>query len=66
MYRSAIKMIAHLKKPVVEVHLTNIFRQGDELTKPLQGPEGEMGFICGLGLHSYLLGIKAVAKRLES
>ena len=65
MYRSAIKMIAHLKKPVIEVHLTNIFRQGEELTKPLQGPEGEMGFICGLGIHSYLLGIRAVAKRLQ-
>lgn len=64
-YESAIKMIAHLKKPVIEVHLTNIFQQGEEQTKPLQGPEGEMGFICGLGIHSYLLGIKAVAKRLQ-
>ena len=63
---SAIKKMAHLNKPVVEVRLTNIFRQSDELTKPLQGPEGEMGFVCGLGIHGYLLGIKAVAKRLQS
>lgn len=65
MYRAAIEMMPHLNKPVIEVRLTNIFRQGEELAKPLQGPEGEMGFICGLGLHSYLLGIKAAAKRLQ-
>ena len=66
MYRSAIKMIAHLNKPVIEVHLTNIFRESAELTKPLQGPEGEMGFICGMGIYSYLLGIQAVATRLRN
>lgn len=65
LYRSAIKMIAQLKKPVIEVHITNIFKQGAEITKPLQVPEGEMGFICGLGINSYLLAIKAVTKRLN-
>ena len=65
MYRSAIGSIAHLKKPVVEVHMTNIFKEGDESTRPLQVPEGEMGFICGLGKHSYLLAINAIAKNLE-
>ena len=65
-YHSAIQMIAHLHRPVIEVHLTNIFREGDELAKPLQGLEGEMGFVCGMGIHSYLLGINAAAKRLQS
>lgn len=65
-YRSAMKAIAHRNKPVIEVHLSNIFRDGAELAKPLQGPEGEMGFICGLGKNSYLLGINAVAKRLQN
>jgi len=65
MYRSAIKMVAHLKKPVIEVHITNIFQPGAEVTKPLQVPEGEMGFICGLGLHSYLLAIRAIERRLN-
>ena len=64
MYRSAIRMIAHQRKLVIEVHMTNIFREGAETTKPLQAPEGEMGFISGLGLHSYLLAIRAAAKRL--
>ena len=66
MYRMAIKTIAHLKKPVIEVHITNIFREGTEITKPLQAPEGEMGFICGLGVNSYLLAIKAVERRLSA
>ncbi len=65
MFRSAIKMIAHLKKPVIEVHITNIFSLGVEITKPLQAPEGEMGFICGLGVHSYLLAIEAIDRRLS-
>lgn len=63
--RSAIETIAHLNKPVIEVHLTNILREGAEPIKPLQNPEGEMGFICGFGIHGYLLGIKAVAQRLQ-
>lgn len=62
-YRSAIKMLAHLKKPVVEVHLTNIFRHGADLIEPLREPDAQIGFICGLGLHSYLLAIKSIAQR---
>jgi len=65
MYRSAILTIAHLKKPVIEVHITNIFKPDSEITKPLQVPEGNMGFISGLGVSGYLLAIKAVNKRLN-
>jgi len=65
LYRSAIRMIAHLKKPVTEVHITNIFLPGAEITKPLQVPEGEMGFVCGLGVHSYLLAIRALNRKLN-
>ena len=64
MYHSAIKLIAHTKKPVIEVHITNIFRPDAQITRPLQVPEGEMGFICGLGISSYLLAIEAAHKRL--
>lgn len=64
-YLSAIKLMPHQNKPVIEIHLTNTFREKAELTRPLQGPEGSLGFICGLGLHSYLLAIKACAKRLQ-
>ncbi len=66
MYRSAIKMITPLNKPVIEVHIQNIFNPNAETTKPLQVPEGEMGFICGLGVSSYLLAIRAVHKRFSA
>lgn len=62
-YRSAIKMLVHLKKPVVEVHLTNIFRHGADLIEPLREPDAQIGFICGLGKHSYLLAVQSIAQR---
>lgn len=58
--------IAQLSKPVVEVHLNNIFREGSTLVSPLAGPEDEMGLVCGFGAHSYLLGIRAVAQRIQA
>ena len=63
-YRSAVGMVAHRKKPVVEVHLSNIFREGAEPARPLQVPDSGMGFICGLGSDGYLLAISAIANRL--
>ncbi len=66
MLRSAISRIAHTKNPIIEVHVTNIFRDSDRPTRPLQAPEAKMGFVCGLGLHGYLLAIDAVAKRLRA
>jgi 3-dehydroquinate dehydratase-2 len=63
-YRSAIQRIALLKKPVVEVHINNIFSETAEIA-PVHEPEGHMGFICGLGVNSYLLGIRAIAHRFE-
>lgn len=65
MYHSAIMMIAHLNKPIIEVHITNIFKPGAEFTKPLQVPECELGFISGLGVCSYLTAIKAIDKKLH-
>jgi len=65
-YRSAIQVIARLKKPVIEVHINNIYRQSAEITQPLHEPEGDMGFICGFGLHSYLAAIQAIKSRLDN
>jgi 3-dehydroquinate dehydratase-2 len=65
-YRSAIQMIALLKKPVVEVHINNIYSQSAEITQPVHEPQGDMGFVCGLGVNSYLLGIRAIARRFEA
>jgi 3-dehydroquinate dehydratase-2 len=66
LYRSAIQMIATLKKPVIEVHISNIYRQVEEVTQPLHEPAGEMGFICGFGTLSYLLAIRAMARKLNN
>lgn len=63
-YRSAIHMIAALKKPVIEIHINNIFSQGSEISRPVHEPAGDRGFVCGLGLHGYLLAIRAMARRL--
>lgn len=63
--RSAITKIAHEEKPLIEVHISNIFREGADTIKPLRVSEAKLGFICGLGVHSYLLAIKAAAKRLQ-
>ena len=65
MYRSSIKQLVRLNKPVIEVHISNIFQEGAEITKPLQSPEGDMGFICGLGVDSYLLAIHAVVDKMK-
>ena len=64
-YSSAIKTITRQNKPVIEVHISNIFQQGLENTKPIQVPKCEMGFVSGLGIHSYDLAIRAVNKKLR-
>ena len=64
-YSSAIKTITRQNKPVIEVHISNIFQQGVENTKPIQAPKCEVGFVSGLGIHSYDLAIKAVNKKLR-
>ena len=66
LYRSAIQMIASLKKPVIEVHITNIYRHVDEVRQPLHEPAGEMGFICGFGKLGYLLAIRALARKFDA
>jgi 3-dehydroquinate dehydratase-2 len=65
LYRSALKMVAHLKRPVIEVRIANIYRHVSEFRQPLHEPEGNMGFICGFGRPGYLLAIKAIAKKLD-
>ena len=64
-YSSAIKTITRQNKPVIEVHISNIFQQGFENTKPIQAPKCEVGFVSGLGIHSYDLAIRAVNKKLR-
>ena len=64
MYSTVINKITNQGKPVVEVRIENIFKQGNN--KPLQGPESEVGFVGGLGMHSYVLAIKAINKKISN
>ncbi len=54
----ALKAVA---LPVVEVHLSNIYKRDDFRHKSLVSPVAD-GVICGLGSDGYGLAIEAIAK----
>ncbi len=56
--------VANLAIPVVEVHEANIFQDGSDV-RPLYVPNRKVGFVCGLGVTSFLLAIKAVTQQLS-
>ena len=66
MYSAVINKISNQSKPVVEVRIENIFKQGNKNSKQLQGPESGVGFVGGLGMYSYVLAIKAINKKLSN
>lgn len=65
-YHSAIQAVARLQKPVVEVHIHNIFAGSAGITPPGDEPGGDTGLVCGLGLQGYGLAIRAIARRLKN
>jgi len=60
----AINKITNQSKPVIEVRIENIFKQGT--SKPLQGAESGVGFVSGLGKYSYVLAINSINKTLSN
>lgn len=56
----AVKLI---KKPLVEVHITNIHQRAEPYLHSLVSLAA-MGVICGLGPNGYLLAVRAVAEAL--
>ena len=60
----AINKITNQSKPVIEVRIENIFKQGT--SKPLQGAESGVGFVSGLGKHGYVLAINSINKTLSN
>jgi len=54
-----------LRKPVIEVHLTNIHQRPTPYTHSLVS-QAATGVICGLGPTGYLLAVRAVAQALSS
>ena len=64
-YTSSIETITLQNKPVIEVHIANIFQKGMNITTPIKVSEGSVGFVSGFGIHSYDLAIRAVNKKLR-
>jgi len=64
-YTSNIETITLQNKPVIEVHIANIFQKGMNITSPIKVSEGNVGFVSGFGIHSYDLAIRAVNKKLR-
>ncbi len=58
----ALKLI---RRPVVEVHLTNIHRRPPPYKESLVS-QAATGVICGLGPVGYLLAVRAVAEALKA
>ncbi len=54
-----------LKIPVIEVHMSNIFRR-EEFRHESYVSKAAKGVICGFGSHSYLLALEAMAKLVDS
>ena len=54
-----------LRKPLIEVHLTNIHQRPAPYTHSLVS-QVATGVICGLGPNGYLLAVRAVADALAS
>jgi 3-dehydroquinate dehydratase-2 len=50
--------------PVIEIHLSNIFRRESFRHHSYVSPAAH-GMICGFGGHSYLLALEAMARLLH-
>jgi len=64
--KSSSAIISQIDKPLIEVHLGNVFSHHANTTaKILNLANANMGLICGLGVRGYLLAITAVAHQLK-
>ena len=64
-YVSDLSVLATLSVPVTEIHMTNVLRFDSGKFKALRGPAGKTALICGLGIDSYRLAIRAAAKNVS-
>ena len=61
--QAALDEVALLARPVIETHLGNIFTDGSG-SSPLGDTRCASAFICGFGLKSYLLAIRAASRTI--
>ena len=64
-YNSNIKTSAIKNKPVIEVHISNIFQDDESVSEPVIVSKSDVGFICGLGVNSYELAIRSIHEKLN-
>jgi 3-dehydroquinate dehydratase-2 len=64
-YNSNIKTSAIKNKPVIEVHIANIFHDNESISEPVIVSKSGVGFICGLGVNSYELAIRSIHEKLN-
>ena len=60
--RDALEIV---KKPIIELHISNIYRREEFRQKSLISGV-VTGIICGLGVNGYILAIKAMHELLEN
>ena len=61
---SILDSLKTIKKPKIEVHLSNIYSREEYRKQSITG-EGVNGIICGFGVNSYILAIEAIKKLIE-
>jgi len=64
-HRQAIENALDNQVPAIEVHLAHVLAGSVAAAKPLRPINCNLGFICGLGIQSYLLAIKALHRQLQ-
>ena len=64
-YTANIKNHNLKNKPVIEVHIANIFQDGESISEPVIVSKSDVGFICGLGINSYELAIRSIHEKLN-
>ncbi|MEM7084248.1 MAG: type II 3-dehydroquinate dehydratase [Pseudomonadota bacterium] len=58
-YAHGLRALQALQCRVIEVNLTNVFRDDPGVFTPVQGPSGRSALISGLGVNGYRLAIRA-------
>ena len=62
-YNSVIDGLENDELLIIELHMQNIMAMDNFEARPLSGPAGRMGMVCGLDENGYLLGINNIASK---
>ena len=62
----SLSQFVQQNKPLIELHLNNIFDYKPQNRQQLEISGGKAGFICGLGINGYSLAISSIANSLNA